>query len=122
MSEDFTRAIQGLNAMKAAMAGEQRPRGAVVGRLVFGKAADCDVRVDDDYVSPHHCAIEQEADGSVWVEDLGSTNGTHVRPGLEPVRPLAGYGARVIARRRIFPPCTVRIGKTDIPWRTEEQP
>src|SRR5262249_46340601 len=37
----------------------------------------CDYRVNDSLVSRHHCTLT-ERDGRIWVEDLGSTNGTRL--------------------------------------------
>ena len=48
------------------------------GRLLVGRAADCDVVIDDDGVSRRHGLIVVTMDGEVTVEDLGSTNGTVV--------------------------------------------
>jgi transcriptional regulator with PAS, ATPase and Fis domain len=50
------------------------PRSKVV-RL--GRAADCDVVIDDDSVSRHHVSVDARKDPIV-VEDIGSTNGTLV--------------------------------------------
>jgi pSer/pThr/pTyr-binding forkhead associated (FHA) protein len=51
-------------------------------RLIVGRNTDrahaADVHVDDEYVSNCHAAVTRRADGSVWVEDLGSLNGTFV--------------------------------------------
>jgi DNA-binding response OmpR family regulator len=46
-------------------------------RIVFGRDADCDVRLPDGSVSRRHAALERGADGFV-LEDLGSKNGTFV--------------------------------------------
>lgn len=43
----------------------------------IGAAADCELVVDQETVSGHHCRLQQTADGFV-LEDLGSTNGTFV--------------------------------------------
>lgn len=45
--------------------------------LTLGRAAGCGVRVEDAYTSSIHARLFQR-DGTVWVEDLGSTNGTWV--------------------------------------------
>ena len=45
--------------------------------LTVGRAATCDVVVSDTYVSNVHARIYQR-DGSWWLEDLGSTNGTYM--------------------------------------------
>lgn len=84
---------------------------APVWSWVFGTGEDCDVRVDDDYVSPKHCRVSLHPGGVVVVEDLGSTNGTWVRPAAS-----GGPGARVVGSVRIWPGWVVRIGRTDIPW------
>jgi hypothetical protein len=43
--------------------------------LTVGRAAGCGVRVDDAYTSNIHARLFRR-DGSLWAEDLGSTNGT----------------------------------------------
>ena len=45
--------------------------------ITVGRAAGCGVRVEDAYTSNLHARLFRR-DGSVWVEDLGSTNGTWV--------------------------------------------
>ena len=45
--------------------------------LTVGRAATCDVVASDTYVSNVHARIFQR-DGSWWLEDLGSTNGTYM--------------------------------------------
>jgi CheY-like chemotaxis protein len=44
---------------------------------VVGRHSDCDFRPDDQMVSRRHCAFTLR-DGRVWVEDLGSRNGTRL--------------------------------------------
>jgi hypothetical protein len=47
--------------------------------LSVGRAPDCDLVVDDPSVSKHHAALVWDARGkTVLVEDLGSSNGTHL--------------------------------------------
>jgi diguanylate cyclase (GGDEF)-like protein len=48
------------------------------GRLIVGRAADCDIVIDDDGVSRRHALFVVSTQGTVAVEDLGSTNGTLV--------------------------------------------
>lgn len=56
--------------------GELRP--LVFGHaLVVGRAADCDLRLNDAQCSRRHCSIELRPSG-VWIEDLGSRAGTVV--------------------------------------------
>jgi putative serine protease PepD len=59
--------------------GEARGTTATVeaGRIVIGRADDCDLTVPDDVkVSRRHAAVERLADGRISVVDLGSSNGT----------------------------------------------
>jgi diguanylate cyclase (GGDEF)-like protein len=44
---------------------------------VIGRAAEADIRVQDDGVSRRHSKIVQVG-GEVWIEDLGSANGTYI--------------------------------------------
>jgi hypothetical protein len=43
--------------------------------VTVGRAPGCGVRVDDAYTSSIHARMYRR-DGTLWVEDLGSTNGT----------------------------------------------
>lgn len=46
--------------------------------LVVGRGSGCDVALpDDSYVSQRHARLYRR-DGRVWLEDLGSTNGTYL--------------------------------------------
>jgi hypothetical protein len=45
--------------------------------LTVGRAPGCGVRVEDAYTSNIHARLYRR-DGSLWLEDLGSTNGTWV--------------------------------------------
>lgn len=68
----------------------------------FGRGGQNDVPLDgDDFTSARHARFESRRDG-VWVEDLGSTNGTFVN------------GARVTTPRRLGKGDVVRVGKTDL--------
>lgn len=71
-----------------------------------GRGAENAVRLDgDDFVSNRHAVLEPRPDG-LWVEDIGSTNGTFVN------------GARVTTARLLRAGDIVRIGQTDL--RVEE--
>ena len=48
------------------------------GSITFGRAADCDVPLDDEAVSGLHARLEQKEDGVWWITDLESSNGTLV--------------------------------------------
>lgn len=71
-----------------------------------GTGPDCDVILADEYASRLHAHVWRDERGRIWVEDLGSTNGTWVN------------GLRILDARIIYPGDTLRIGRTDIPWRT----
>ena len=45
--------------------------------ITVGRAAGCQVTIDDTYASQLHARVFQR-DGQVYVEDLGSTNGTYL--------------------------------------------
>ena len=74
----------------------------VVGPTLLGRDAATGIRLDgDEYVSARHARLEPRLDG-VWVEDLGSTNGTFVN------------GARVDGTRRLQAGDVVRVGSTEL--------
>jgi hypothetical protein len=69
--------------------------------LTIGRGPLNDLQlVDDDFASGRHALIDPRRDG-VWVEDLGSTNGTFVN------------GVRLTTSRRLTSGDIVRIGETD---------
>jgi len=47
-------------------------------QLTIGRAPDNDVCLPDQGVSQHHARVGATADGTIVIEDLGSTNGTFV--------------------------------------------
>ena len=49
----------------------------LAGRIVVGRAAECDIPVDSKFVSRNHCQVITTPQGTV-VEDLNSTNGVHI--------------------------------------------
>jgi hypothetical protein len=70
--------------------------------LTVGRAVNNDVSMpDDEYASGRHARFEPRRDG-VWVEDIGSTNGTFVN------------GIRLTRERKLTPGDVVRVGETDL--------
>ena len=70
--------------------------------LTIGRGAQNDVPLDqDDFASAKHARFEPRRDG-VWVEDIGSTNGTYVN------------GRRLAKPHRLRRGDVVRIGQTDL--------
>jgi pSer/pThr/pTyr-binding forkhead associated (FHA) protein len=60
---------------------EQKGRSFDLGEeLTVGRAAGCQVTLDDSYVSQLHARVFTR-DGILYVEDLGSTNGTYLNNG-----------------------------------------
>jgi pSer/pThr/pTyr-binding forkhead associated (FHA) protein len=68
----------------------------------LGRGGENAVQLDgDDFVSSRHAVLEPRA-GGLWVEDIGSTNGTFVN------------GARVTTARLLRTGDVVRIGQTEL--------
>jgi pSer/pThr/pTyr-binding forkhead associated (FHA) protein len=67
--------------------------------LIIGRADKCHIVLDDTYVSQMHARIFQR-DGSVMLEDLGSTNGTYLNR------------RRITGTTQIHRGDQVKIGKT----------
>jgi hypothetical protein len=51
---------------------------ALDGEQTVGRAAGCQITLDDTYVSQLHARVFTGEDGQWFVEDLGSTNGTYL--------------------------------------------
>ena len=69
--------------------------------ISIGRDHDNDIALEDEFASARHARVEPRQDG-VWVEDIGSTNGTFVN------------GARISAARRLKPGDVIRVGNTDL--------
>jgi hypothetical protein len=70
--------------------------------LTVGRGGNNDVPLaGDEYASSRHARFEARRDG-VYVEDIGSTNGTFVN------------GIRLTRDRRLAPGDVVRVGETDL--------
>lgn len=50
-------------------------------RITLGRRAECDIQLLDPTVSGQHAMITETL-GDIWIEDLGSTNGTYVNDAL----------------------------------------
>lgn len=68
--------------------------------VTVGRGPGNDIALEDDFASTFHARVEARPDG-VWVEDVGSTNGTAVN------------GIRLTAPRKLVPGDVIRIGETD---------
>ena len=80
-------------------AGEEVPIDSLP--VAVGRGGQNEVPLDgDEFASAQHARFESKRDG-VWVEDIGSSNGTFVN------------GARVTTPRRLSKGDVVRIGQTD---------
>ena len=70
--------------------------------LTLGRGSQNDVQLDrDEFASSTHARIEPRRDG-VWVEDIGSTNGTYVN-GVQLTRP-----------KRLTAGDVLRVGETEL--------
>src|SRR5215213_8554628 len=78
---------------------EHRLNGA---RLSVGRSSTNDIELrGDGFASARHALFDPRADG-VWLEDVGSTNGTFVN------------GIRLERARKLVPGDVVRVGETDL--------
>ena len=79
--------------------GQKRPLDS---RTVYiGRDQQNDIALDDDYTSTRHARIEPRRDG-VWLEDVGSTNGTYLN------------GIRLTHPKRLAAGDVVRVGETEL--------
>lgn len=69
--------------------------------IVLGRAASCQLDIDDDYASSRHAKIWRDEEGFV-VEDMLSTNGTYVN------------GHQISQPTRISMGDVVRVGRTQM--------
>ncbi|HVF33240.1 MAG TPA: FHA domain-containing protein [Acidimicrobiales bacterium] len=79
--------------------------------LTVGRAAGCQVRVDDTYASQLHARIfRKEAD--LFVEDLGSTNGTYLnRRGTQHKEKVTGPLALKLGDRLMIGKTVLEVAK-----------
>ncbi len=69
--------------------------------LLIGRAEECDVRPLSEDVSRRHAAVHV-GPADVWVEDLGSRNGTFVN------------GARITAKTKVVSGDLIRVGALEL--------
>jgi len=70
--------------------------------LLVGRGSGNDVNLArDEYASSNHARVEPRRDG-VWVEDVGSTNGTYLN------------GTRLTNAKRLSPGDILRVGETEM--------
>lgn len=58
--------------------------------VLIGRSSKCDLRVQDESISRHHCRIEVK-EGQVLVTDLGSANGVYIDGKLIPANKPMPY-------------------------------
>lgn len=75
--------------------------GPSVQKYIIGRDKDCDIIFSDNSVSRKHCSVEKLPDGTYFLRDLGSSNGTFVD------------GIR-IRQKHISETSRIRLGKLDI--------
>jgi len=68
--------------------------------VTVGRGHGNDIPLDDEFASSHHARVESRTDG-VWLEDVGSTNGTAVN------------GVLISEPRKLSPGDVIRIGEAD---------
>jgi hypothetical protein len=70
--------------------------------LLLGRGSRNDVNLArDEYASSDHARLEPRRDG-VWLEDIGSTNGTYLN------------GTRLTRAKKLAPGDVLRIGETEL--------
>lgn len=70
--------------------------------LTIGRSPSCDFVVDDVYASQIHASLTQREDGSVWLRDEGSINGTKLN------------GQTVWGSARVYSGDVIRVGRTEV--------
>lgn len=65
-------------------------------RLTVGRDESCDIRVDQQHVSPQHAELTLDDAGRWCIEDVGSINGVRVNGGRVYTRPMAIHAADLI--------------------------
>jgi pSer/pThr/pTyr-binding forkhead associated (FHA) protein len=72
-------------------------------RAVAGRLSACDIALTDSNTSREHAAFERNTDdGTWWIRDLGSTNGTILN------------GTRITSRQQLHDGDLIAIGVTEL--------
>lgn len=71
-------------------------------RLTIGRNPSCDFVVDDEYASQIHASLTQREDGTVWLRDEGSINGTFLN------------GHTVWEATRVVSGDRIKVGRTEV--------
>jgi pSer/pThr/pTyr-binding forkhead associated (FHA) protein len=79
---------------------------ALDGSTTIGRSPETDIQIEDQFASSRHARI-YERDGYLYIEDMGSTNGTYLN------------GRRLDARELLRADDRIRIGDTE--FRYERQ-
>jgi pSer/pThr/pTyr-binding forkhead associated (FHA) protein len=74
------------------------------GATTIGRAAECELKIEDTYMSQQHARIF-DRNGDWYVEDLGSTNGTFVNE------------QKLVAPAMLTPGDRIRVGTTIVELR-----
>jgi hypothetical protein len=73
---------------------------ALDGSTTIGRSPETDIQIEDQFASSRHARI-YERDGYLYIEDMGSTNGTYLN------------GRRLDARELLRADDRIRIGDTE---------
>ena len=76
-------------------------------KITVGRSSDCDVTLDSGFASRTHAIIERQSDGSVYISDNGSTNGTYVNNKL------------ISGRQKISENDVIKIGRIEFTLLTD---
>jgi len=79
----------------------------LIGGLSIGRSAEADVRIDDRYASGVHARIFSR-DGRTYIEDMNSTNGTHLND------------ATLSGEAELIDGDVVRIGDTELRYEASD--
>jgi hypothetical protein len=71
-------------------------------RAVVGRLSACEINLPDSNTSREHAAFERNPDGTWWIRDLGSTNGTSLN------------GTRITSRQQLNDGDLIAIGVTEL--------